>query len=184
MTIRDKLTGSENCSFKNVNQDKDNIDDLGLTKEQLLLNDLKTIAKEYLEIEKLKTSFADIILKNLDNLDFNQFIDFPRFHIKEPALKKKVSSANIQGLNVVSVDGSSVTKKFMNVDFSFLKAIAVKYYFQKNHNANIVYYPDLSGFNNYYVQGNFLNRDDTAIETKISIDMTFMEINLLNRLIK
>ncbi len=184
MTIRDKLIGSEKRSFKNVNQDKNSIDELGLTKEQLLLNDLKTIAKEYLEIEKLKNSFVDVILKNLDNLDFNEFIDFPKFYIKEATLKKKVSSANIQGLNVVSVDGSSVTKKFMNVDFSFLKAIAVKYYFQKNHNANIVYYPDLSGFNNYYVQGNFFNRDDTAIETKISIDMTFMEINLLNRLIK
>jgi len=167
-----------------VSQDKATIKNPGLTKEQLLLKDLKIIAKEYIEIEKLKKSFVDVILKNLDNLDFTEFIDFPRFYIKEISLKKKVSSANIRGLYVVSVDGSSVTKKFMNVDFSFLKAIAVKYYFKKNHAAKIVYYPDLSGFNNYYVQGNFFNRDESAVDTKISIDMTFMEINLLNRLVK
>jgi len=184
MTIRDKFIESEKRDLKIITQDKAILKNPGLTKEQLLLKDLKNIVKEYLEIEKLKESFVDVILKNLDNLDFMKFIDFPRFYIKEAFLKKKISSANIRGLNVVSVDGSSVTKKFMNVDFSFLKAIAVKYYFQKNHIAKIVYYPDLSGFNNYYVQGNFLNRDETTVETKISIDMTFMEINLLNRLIK
>ncbi|NVM35420.1 MAG: DNA double-strand break repair nuclease NurA [Candidatus Lokiarchaeota archaeon] len=184
MKVYDKFIESEKGDFKIVPQDKAIIKNPGLTKEQLLLKDLKTIAKEYLEIEKLKKSFVDVILKNLDNLDFTKFIDFPRFYIKETFLKKKGSSANIRGLNVVSVDGSSVTKKFMNVDFSFLKAIAVKYYFKKNHAAKIVYYPDLSGFNNYYVQGNFFNRDESAVETKVSIDMTFMEINLLNRLIK
>ena len=184
MTIKHKFIESEKYSLKIVPQDKTFISNPGLTKEQLLLKDLKTIAKEYLEIEKLKKSFIDVILKNLDNLDFTKFIDFPRFYIKERSLIKKVSSANIRGLNVVSVDGSSVTKKFMNVDFSFLKAIAVKYYFQKNHAAKIEHYPDLSGFNNYFVQANFINRDEIAVETKNSIDMNFMEINLLNNLIR
>ncbi|MFX1502755.1 MAG: DNA double-strand break repair nuclease NurA [Promethearchaeota archaeon] len=184
MTIGDNFIESEKNSYKMVKRDNERINYLGLTKEQLLLNDLKIIAEEYLEIEKLKKSFVNGIIKNLENLDFTKFIDSPRFYIKEIFLKKKVSCANIRGLNVVSVDGSSVTKKYMNVDFSFLKAIATKYYFQKNHNAKIDYYPDLSGFNNYYVQSNFLNRDQTTTETEISIDMTFMEINLLNRLIE
>ena len=184
MTIRDKYIESEEQNSKIVPQDTTIIDNPGLTKEQLLLKDLKNLAKKYLEIEKLKKNFVDVILKNLDNLNFSKFIDFPRYYIKEVFLKKIVSPANIRGLNVVSVDGSSVTKKYMNVDFSFLKAIAVKYYFQKNHSAKITYYPDLSGYNNYYVQGNFINRDETVVDTKTSIDMTFMEINLLNRLIR
>ncbi len=184
MTIRDKYLNSEESNFLTLSHDKEIINNLGLTKEQLLLTDLKTIAKEYLAIEKLKKNFVNIFLKNLDDLDFSKFIDFPRFYIKEGFLKKNVSSANIRGLNVVSVDGSSVSKKFMNVDFSFLKAIAVKYYFHKNHSAKIAYYPDLSGFNNYFVQGNFLNRDETAVETKNSLDMNFMEINLLNNMIR
>ena len=99
-------------------------------------------------------------------------------------MKKKVESSNISGLNVVSVDGSYVTKNFMNVDFSFLKAIAVKYYFRNNHIAKIDYYPDLNGFNNYIVQGDFFNLDEKKIETKNAIDMTFMEINLLNNMIE
>jgi len=183
MTIRYKFTNSENKKLLNLSHDREIINNLGLTKEQLLLKDLKVIAKEYLALEESKNSFVNIVLKNIDDLDFSQLIDFPKFYIKEGFLLKKVQSANIRGLNVVSVDGSSVTKKYVNVDFSFLKAMAVKYYFHKNHIANIAYYPDFSGFNNYLVQGNLLNRDESTVETKISIDMTFMEINLLNNMI-
>ncbi|MFX1568756.1 MAG: DNA double-strand break repair nuclease NurA [Promethearchaeota archaeon] len=184
MTIKNKFTKSELMKSRIYSYNKDITLNPGLTKEQLLLNDLKNIAKEYLALEKLKIDFVMRIQKNLDSINFSEFIDFPRFNIKEEFLKKKVISANIRGLNVVSVDGSSVTKKYMNVDFSFLKAIAVKYYFRKNHAAKIDYYPDLSGFNNYFVQANFLNQDEIAVETKISIDMNFMEINLLNNMIR
>ena len=156
----------------------------GFTKEQLILINLKHLAQNYLEIEQLKQKFAKSLLENLDSLDFEEFLKYPNYDIKERLLKKEVTAANIRGLNVVSVDGSSVVKKFMNVDFSFLKAIAVKYYFYKNHSSKIDYFPDLTGFNNYNVQGNFLNREENVVETKISMDMTFMEINLLNKLIE
>lgn len=184
MTTREKSLNSEERKVQIFSLEKEIIDNVGLTKEQILLNELKTLAKEYFLIEKLKKSFVDIIIKNYNELNFSKFIEFPKFHIKEEFLKKKVKSANIRGLNVVSVDGSSVTKKFVNVDFSFLKAIAVKYHFKKNHIADIFYYPDLSGFNNYLVQGNLRNLDEIAVETKISIDMNSMEINLLNNMIK
>jgi len=156
----------------------------GLTKEKLLLNNLKTLAQEYIELEEVKNLFASIVLKNQEALDFSEFISFPKFLIKDKYLINKVNPANIRGLNIVSVDGSSVSKKFMNVDFSFLKAIAVKYYFKKNDVANIEYFPDLSGFNNYYVQGNFFTSNEDALNAQISIDMTFMEINLLNLMIE
>ncbi|TFG28594.1 MAG: DNA double-strand break repair nuclease NurA [Promethearchaeota archaeon] len=177
----------------NIELDKQHLDKVfinkkskicGLTKEQLLTKDLKKIAFEYIEIEKLKNRFRKTILKNINSLDFSAFIEYPKFFIKEQFLKKKVNSSNISGLNIVSVDGSSVAKNFMNVDFSFLKAIAVKYYFYENHVADIKYYPDLNGFNYYSVQGNYINRDDIAIEDKINIEMKFMEINLLNNMIK
>jgi hypothetical protein len=157
---------------------------IGLTKEQLLAKDLRKIAHECVEIEKLKNNFTGIILKNLKELDFSEFIEYPKFYIKERYLKKLVKSSNISGLNIVSVDGSSVAKNFMNVDFSFLKAIAVKYYFYKNYAADIKYYPDLSGFNYYSVEGNYINREENVVENKISMDMKFMEINLLNNMIK
>jgi hypothetical protein len=70
----------------------------------------------------------------------------------------------------------------MNVDFSFLKAIAVKYYFYKNSKAKIDYFPDIHGFNNYNIKGYFSNKD--IIESKTSLDMTYMEIKLLNNLIE
>ncbi|MFX0009158.1 MAG: DNA double-strand break repair nuclease NurA [Candidatus Hermodarchaeota archaeon] len=155
----------------------------GLTKEQILLLDLKDLARDYLEIEQLKSKCVELIRKNLESLDFTEFLKYPNYLIKEKSLKKKVSPTNIRGLNIVSVDGSSVVKKFMNVDFSFLKAIAVNYYFLENHSSKINYYPDISGYNNYLVQGNYLNREEHAVETKISMDMTYMEINLLNKLI-
>ena len=157
---------------------------VGLTKEELLQKNLKVIAEEYIELEKLKNNFAQIVLKNQDLLDFSDFINFPRFSIKESSLIKKGISTNLRGLNIVSVDGSLVSKKFMNVDFSFLKTIAVKYYFKKNNEAKIVFFPDLSGYNNYFVQANLFNNNDDVSEAKNSIDMTFMEINLLNRMIE
>jgi hypothetical protein len=162
----------------------DEISSRGLTKEQLILTDLKDIAREFIELDKSKNQFSDIILNNLELLDFSEFVDYPKFLIKENSLKQEVVSSNISGLNIVSVDGSSVIKKFMNVDFSFLKVIAVKYRFYNNHAANIKYYPDNFGFNNYSVQGNFTNQGDDAVENKTSMDMNFLEINLLNELIK
>ena len=156
----------------------------GFTKEQLLLVNLKDLAQEYLEIEQLKQKFTKILLNNLDSLDFEEFLRYPSYDIKESALKRDATASNIRGLNVVSVDGSSVVKKFMNADFSFLKAIAVKYYFYENQSSKIEYFPDISGFNNYNVQGSYLNREDNAVDAQISMDMTFMEINLLNKLIE
>ncbi len=157
---------------------------IGLTQEQLLLSDIKIIALECKKIETLKNNFSRVILNNLKNLDFSEFIPYPKFSIKERFLKKSVKSSNIDGLNIVSVDGSSVIKKFMNADFSFLKIIATKYHFYKNHDAKILYYPDLGGFNNFSVRANYITQDENVVDVNTSMEMNFMEINLLNRLIK
>jgi len=157
---------------------------IGSTKEQILLSDIKNIALEYIKLEKLKNKFSHVILNNFKDLDFSEFIPYPKFSIKERFLKYKVRTTNINGLNIVSVDGSSVIKNFMNADFSFLKVIASRYHFYNNHDAKIMYYPDLGGFNNFSVRGNYLNQEETAVEANTSMDMNFMEINLLNNLIK
>ncbi|MFX0059230.1 MAG: DNA double-strand break repair nuclease NurA [Candidatus Hodarchaeota archaeon] len=184
MTIRDNSVKLKNHTF-NFGHNKNPVKDkIGLTKEQLLINDLRNIAEEYLEIEKIKENFVNILLKNIQVLDFSEFIPYPNYNIKEKFIKKEIKSSNIRGLKVVSIDGSSVLKKFMNVDFSFLKAIAVKYYFYKNDSSKIDYFPDISGFNNYYVKGNFVNCEESAIEAKVSMDLRFMEIKLLNDLIE
>ncbi len=178
-------TQDQNLKLNGLKTNKEPLsDEMGLTKEQILLQNIHNIAEEYQEVELLKKKFVEAVNHNLDKLDFSKFIKFPNFDIKENLIKKKIAHSNISGLYVVSVDGSSVIKKFMNVDFSFLKAIAVKYYFYKNHSSKIEYYPDLSGFNNYIVQGDYFNREEHAVDAKISIDMTFMEINLLNKLIE
>jgi len=184
MTIRDNFSKSNRSKSKQYIKNNTHSNESGLTKEQLLLIDLKIIAQEYLEIEHLKNKFTKSLLDNRENLDFSEFIKYPNYNIKENLVKKQVSSSNIRGLNIVSVDGSSVVKKFMNVDFSFLKAIAVNYYFYKNHSSKIDYFPDITGFNNYMVEANYINREENAVETKISMDMTFMEIKLLNELIE
>jgi len=162
-----------------------NLKRIGLTKEQLLAKNLKILAQEYIQLEETKKNFAGLILKNFKNLDFSEFLNYTKFYIKEKYIKKSAASSCISGLNIVSVDGSSAVKRFMNVDFSFLKAICVKYYFyNEGKSAKIKYYPDLSGFNNYSVQGNYYNREENVIESKVSMDMTFMEINLLNNFIE
>jgi len=183
MTIRDNFSKSNITKSNQYIKNTTRSNESGLTKEQLLLIDLKIIAQKYLEIEHLKNKFTKSLLDNRESLDFSEFIKYPNYNIKENLVKKQVSPSNIRGLNVASVDGSSVVKKFMNVDFSFLKAIAVNYYFYKNHTSKIDYFPDITGFNNYMVQANYINCEENAVETKVSMDMTFMEIKLLNELI-
>lgn len=183
MTLGNEFRESKNTEYLEFEDDEPSFS-VGSTKEQLLLNDLQVIANEVKDLEQMKRHFSRIILQNLEELDFTGFLPFKKYNIKESSIKKTASPSIIRGLNVVSVDGSSVVKNFMNADFSFLKAIAVKYYFYKNHAARIEYFPDLSGFNNYSVQGNFLNHDENEVDIKVSMDMNFMEINLLNKMIE
>ncbi len=182
------LLGGKNFSKKEefVSQSEDHRiqKKLGLTKEELLSKHLKNLASECNEIESLKKKFVNLLIKHAEELNFNKFIENPNYHIKEGVLKKQVEPSNIRGLNVVSIDGSSVIKRFMNIDFSFLKAIAVKYYFHKNEEAKIEYFPDLNGFNNYNIKGNFISKNERYIEANTSLDMNFMEIKLLNNYIQ
>jgi len=185
MTIKNTFNFFENENEKdNSKYDYSINQKIGYTKEELLFKNLKEIAFDFLKIEETKKGFMETIQKNMGALDFSGFIEDPYFDIKENILTREMSHANIRGLNVASVDGSSVVKHFMNADFSFLKAICVKYYFYKNHSSKIKYYPDISGYNNYLVQGNFINLDETNVDAQISMDMNFMEIRLLNDLIE
>jgi len=184
MTVRNNTSNHKNINFNSNCFNSTKSIDSGFTKEQILTINLKNLAQEYIDVERMKKKFVEILLANLKSLNFEELLKYPNYDIKENFIKKPIQTSNIRGLNIVSVDGSSVVKKFMNVDFSFLKAIAVKYYFYENHSSKIEYFPDLTGFNNYNVQGNYLNREENVVEAKISMDMTFMEINLLNELIE
>jgi len=179
---RDYL-GSENKSEKGHNKDFI-AQKSGVTKEKILLNQIENIAIECKEIEDLKREFTQAISTNLEEMDFSKYITHPKYLIKEPTLIQDAEPANIRGLRVISVDGSSVIKKFMGVDISFLKAIAVKYYFYENEDAKIEYFPDFNGFNNYNLHVNLRNKDDNNIDANLSLDMTYMEIHLLNELIE
>ncbi len=154
----------------------------GLTKEQILAQQIDRIASNYEKMKNLKQKMVNCLKKNQGQLNIEKFVNNPKYNIKETCLKKSVKISNIRGIKIVTVDGSSVIKRFMNVDFSFLKAIAVKYYFYKNDQAKIDYFPDIHGFNNYNIKGYFLNKD--IIESKTSLDMTYMEIKLLNNIIE
>ena len=184
MTVRNNTSNQKNIDLNSSPLNSVNSIDSGFTKEQILLINLKKLAQEYIDIERLKKNFVEILLANLKSLNFEELLKYPNYDIKENFIKKPIQTSNIRGLNIVSVDGSSAVKKFMNVDFSFLKAIVVKYYFYENQSARIEYFPDLTGFNNYNIQGNYLNREENVVEAKVSMDMTFMEINLLNKLIE
>ncbi|MBD3343071.1 MAG: hypothetical protein GF353_28495 [Candidatus Lokiarchaeota archaeon] len=178
------MSVSSNNSF-HKDSSKKNLNRLGTTKEILLTSDLKKIANEYLELEGLKRKFVAAVKNNEEKLNFSEFLCNAKYKLKEEKLIYPVKPTQVNGLNILSVDGSSVVKKFMNVDFSFLKSIAVNYYFYKEGTqANISYFPDLGGFNNYSIQGNFINSEESVVENKVSFDMLFMELNLLNQIIK
>ncbi len=156
----------------------------GTTKEKILTEQLENIAIECNEIENIKKKFTNLLIEKEKDLDFAEFINHPQYFIKENKLRKSIIPSKIGGLNIVSVDGSSVIRKFMNIDFSFLKAIAVKYHFYNNRDAKIEYFPDLNGFNNYSINRTIVNTNEQCIDFNTSLDMNFMEIQLINRIIK
>ena len=53
MTIKEKSLNSEERKVQIFSLENKIIDNVGLTKEQILLNELKTLAKEYFLIEQL-----------------------------------------------------------------------------------------------------------------------------------
>ena len=53
-----------------------NLKRIGQTKEQLLAKNLKVLAQEYIQLEKTKKNFADLILKNFKKLDFSEFLNY------------------------------------------------------------------------------------------------------------
>jgi hypothetical protein len=169
---------------KEVEEEIGNQENSGYSKEKILLEDIKILADEYQEVNKVKNQFIKILEKNIEKLDFSEYINNAHYSIKEKKIKTKMQSGDISGLKIVSVDGSSVIKKFLNVDFSFLKAIAVRYHFSKNYSAKIHYFPDISGYNNYQIKGNYYNREENIIDTKLSMDLRILEIKLLNKLIE
>ncbi|KKM85012.1 hypothetical protein LCGC14_1293330, partial [marine sediment metagenome] len=70
MTIRDYAFKLNYNNLKQNNQERTFVGNLGHTKEQILLKDLKVIADEYIELEKIKKAFTTAILKNYKDLDF------------------------------------------------------------------------------------------------------------------
>ena len=77
MTIRENSINIDDNHSERSNEEKELLNQIGVTKEQLLLKDLKSIAKEYVELESLKKAFSKILIKNHDELDFLNFINFP-----------------------------------------------------------------------------------------------------------
>lgn len=170
---------------KNYSQDNKKLEiSVGTTKERCLTYDLTKIAKEFYGIEKTKQSFAQLIRNHLTDLDFLDYISYYSYRIKEKSLVKPVKLTSIKGLKIAAVDGSLVTKKFQGIDLIFLKSIVVKYFFTNPHSAEISYYPDVSGYNNYSIQTNYFNINENGIDLTGSLEQTFMEINQLNSMLK
>jgi hypothetical protein len=156
---------------------------IGATKEKCLTEDLAKIAEEFSNIEKLKHEIVQIIRKEASLINFSDYIKYFGIRIKEAGLVNSVIPTNIRGLKVAAVDGSLVTKKFQGIDLIFLKAVVVKYFFKEQYSAEISYYPDLSGYNNYSIQSNYLNINEEGIDLTASLEQKFMEINQLNKML-
>lgn len=176
----------ESDSRKNqiVESAKLNNRSIGNTKETCLTKDLAKITEEFANIERMKQKIVKIFLKEIPDLDLSDFIEYYNYRIKEKNLIYKVNSTNVRGLRVAAVDGSLVTKKFQGIDLIFLKSIVVKYFFKDQYSAEIGYFPDISGYNNYSIQSNFTNINENAIDFTASLEQTFMEINQLNKLLE
>ena len=89
MTIENNSLKSKDKYRNYMLKERENLSYTSFTKEQILLNDLKAIANEYIKLEKIKTEFIEVIIKNLDELDFSGLINYSKYYIKESFLKNQ-----------------------------------------------------------------------------------------------
>jgi len=82
MTVRNNTSNQRNINHNSSSFDSTSSVVSGFTKEQILLTNLKTLAREYIEIERMKKKFVEILLANLKSLNFEELLKYPSYDIK------------------------------------------------------------------------------------------------------
>ncbi|GAG37408.1 unnamed protein product, partial [marine sediment metagenome] len=72
MTVRNNVSSQKNINLNSSSFDSTSSVNSGFTKEQILLTNLKNLAQEYIGIERMKKKFVEILLANLESLDFGE----------------------------------------------------------------------------------------------------------------
>jgi hypothetical protein len=147
---------------------------------------LPEIAKDIMDLEKLKLSFINTFKRAVD-FDIPLFTSETEADIFEPKLVYSAEAKTLEGLNIAAVDGSIVSRNFYGLDISLSRAIGVIYDF---HDVNrtkkpiITYVPDSSGVENYKLNSILLNTSEQDSASQLSIERALMEIKLANDIVQ
>ncbi|MHA1472815.1 MAG: hypothetical protein ACTSQW_06945, partial [Promethearchaeota archaeon] len=93
MTVRNNTSNHKNINFNSNCFDSTNSIDSGFTKEQILTVNLKNLAQEYIDVERMKNTFVEILLANLKSLNFEELLKYPNYDIKENFIKKPIQTS-------------------------------------------------------------------------------------------
>jgi hypothetical protein len=147
----------------------------------IISNIIPDIAKDLIDIEKLKTNFCTILLgSKIMNLHLFNYED--ECEILGSKLIEDIPPHPLKDLKIMAIDGSNVSSNFYGCDIALLQTMGVIYNFDTVGKLQISYYPK-NGLENMKLFKILKNSSEQEITTQISLERAFMEVNLANQLI-
>lgn len=102
---------------------------------------VKTIADKIIQLENNRNELTEILLQVRDKLNL-ELIPNPTLYqdIVEPKFTYKVKSLDLNGMQMIGIDGSIISKSLHGVDLLLSRAVAVLFKFKKEK-PEVQYYP-------------------------------------------
>lgn len=153
------------------------------TLKSILSINVPDIAKDIIDIEKLKTRFIRGI-KPAVTEDLSVFSSPIEKEIKEEQLVHEIKVFSLRNRTICSIDGSFVTKSFYGMDISLFRTIGVIYEFNSEGIPEIHYFPDDNGVDNYKLTRILHNASEEEAGTQISLERAKMEVQVAYDMIR
>ncbi|OLS12904.1 MAG: hypothetical protein RBG13Loki_3481 [Promethearchaeota archaeon CR_4] len=153
----------------------------GAPKEEILGQQIKSIARQMREVMQTKREIGDLLRRLAQCLDLGWLMQYENCMFGEPAFLNQVQPIDLSGLKVAAVDGGLARHSLMSADFLFIRAIGVIFSFQGTNPPLVKYYPHE---NNNYIFSIFQTPlSSHKLEVRSSIERARLEIKLAREIL-
>lgn len=134
------------------------------------------------QVQGAKNSLVEALVVRKDHFHFQSLINQGLEDLLEDPLYQTIKPLNINGLKIASVDGGLQTREFSNFQFILARAIGGVFTFRGNRSPLVKYYPDES--QNFRLEVIHRPMSTRGFDFNASIERAFMEVELVNRILK
>lgn len=154
----------------------------GARKEEILGQQIKSIAKEMREIIHARREIGEIFKKLAPCVDLGWLMQYDNCNFGDPAFVNQIQPIDLGGLKVAAVDGGLAHQSLMSADFLFIRAIGVIFTFCGMDAPLVKYYPNEN--NNYVFSAFQTPISSHKLEICSSIERARLEVRLATEIIE